>query len=225
MEPLTRGDPESPLRWTCKSVRKLAGELKRRGHQASHWMVAELLHEMDYSLQGNRKTIEGTTHPDRDAQFEHINHKVEQSLAQQQPVISVDTKKKELIGDFKNEGREWRPQGQPENVRVHDFKIPELGRAAPLRRLRHGSEHGLGECRDRPRYRGVCRGEHPSLVVLNGAAGLSSGPATAHYRRCGGQQWVSRSTLEGGTAEACRRTRLAHCGMPLSTGDEQVEQD
>ena len=131
LEPLTRGDPESPLRWTCKSVRKLAGELKRRGHQASHWMVAELLHEMDYSLQGNRKTIEGTTHPDRDAQFEHINHKVEQSLAQQQPVISVDTKKKELIGDFKNEGREWRPQGQPENVRVHDFKIPELGRAAP----------------------------------------------------------------------------------------------
>ena len=131
IDPVTRGDPESPLRWTCKSVRKLAGELNRAGHQTSHRMVAELLHEMGYSLQANRKTLEGSGHEDRDAQFQHINERVKQQLARQQPVISVDTKKKELVGEFKNGGRELRPKGEPEKVRVHDFVIPELGRAAP----------------------------------------------------------------------------------------------
>jgi hypothetical protein len=131
VEPVTRGDPESPLRWTCKSVRQLAAELKRMKHQTSHRMVAELLHEMDYSLQANRKTLEGSTHPDRDAQFHHISDKSREFQAGRQPVISVDTKKKELVGDFKNNGRELRPKGDPEKVRVHDFVIPELGRAAP----------------------------------------------------------------------------------------------
>jgi hypothetical protein len=131
VEPVTRGDPESPLRWTCKSVRQLAGELKRMGHQTSHRMVADLLHQMDYSLQANRKTLEGSSHPDRDAQFHHISDKIRQFQAERQPVISVDTKKKELVGDFKNNGRELRPKGDPEKVRVHDFVIPELGRAAP----------------------------------------------------------------------------------------------
>jgi transposase len=131
VEPVTRGDPESPLRWTCKSVRQLAAELQRRGHQTSHRMVAELLHEMDYSLQANRKTLEGSSHPDRDAQFHHISDRIREFQADHQPVISVDTKKKELIGDFKNGGRELRPKGDPEKVRVHDFVIPELGRAAP----------------------------------------------------------------------------------------------
>lgn len=131
IDPVTRGDPESPLRWTCKSVRKLAAELIRAGHQTSHRMVAELLHELGYSLQGNRKTLEGSKHEDRDAQFQHINERVAQHLGEQQPVISVDTKKKELVGDFKNNGRELRPQGDPVKVRVHDFVIPELGRAAP----------------------------------------------------------------------------------------------
>lgn len=131
VEPVTRGDPESPLRWTCKSVRQLAAELRRRGHQTSHRMVAELLHAMDYSLQANRKTLEGSSHPDRDAQFHHIRDKIREFQADRQPVISVDTKKKELVGDFKNNGRELRPKGDPEKVRVHDFKIPELGRAAP----------------------------------------------------------------------------------------------
>jgi transposase len=131
VDPVTRGDPESPLRWTCKSVRKLAEELRRLGHQTSHRMVAELLHELGYSLQANRKTLEGSSHADRDQQFQHINQQVTELLAQHQPVISVDTKKKELVGNFKNAGAELRPRGDPEKVRVHDFVIPELGRAAP----------------------------------------------------------------------------------------------
>ena len=131
VEPVTRADPESALRWTCKSVRQLASELQRAGHPTSHRMVAELLPAMDYSLQANRKTLEGASHPDRDAQFHHINSKIREFQAASQPVISVDTKKKELVGNFKNQGRELRPKGDPEKVRVHDFVIPELGRAAP----------------------------------------------------------------------------------------------
>ena len=131
VDPVTRGDPESPLRWTCKSVRKLAEELNRLGHQTSHRMVAELLPELGYSLQANRKTLEGSSQADRDQQFQHINQHVTEFLQQQQPVIAVDTKKKELLGNFKNHGAELRPKGDPEPVRVHDFVIPELGRAAP----------------------------------------------------------------------------------------------
>jgi hypothetical protein len=131
VEPVTRGDPESWLRWTSKSVRKLAEELSGMGHEVSYPVVAELLHEMGYSLQANRKTKEGDSHPGRNAQFEHINARVQQYMDLRQPVISVDTKKKELVGDFKNGGRDWRPQGKPEKVRVHDFLIPEPGRAAP----------------------------------------------------------------------------------------------
>ena len=131
VEPTSRGDPESPLRWTCKSVRKLAAELQRQGHKTSHRMVAELLHEMHYSLQGNKKTLEGSSHPDRNAQFEHLNEAVQLQLSLGEPVISVDTKKKELVGPFKNGGRELRPKGEPEKVRVHDFLIPELGRVNP----------------------------------------------------------------------------------------------
>jgi hypothetical protein len=131
VEPVTRGDPETPLRWTCKSVRQLAAELQRMGHRTSHRMVADLLHQMDYSLQGNQKTLEGSSHPDRDAQFHHISDKIRKFQTDRQPVISVDTKKKELVGDFKNNGRELRPKGDPEKVQVHDFPIPELGRAAP----------------------------------------------------------------------------------------------
>ena len=131
VEPLTRGDPESSLRWTCKSVRNLADELNQQGHKISYPVVAELLHELRYSLQSNRMTTEGLTHPDRNQQFEYIHARVERALAGKQPVISVDTKKKELVGDFKNPGAVWRPKGEPEKVRVHDFAIPELGRVAP----------------------------------------------------------------------------------------------
>jgi hypothetical protein len=129
--PSERGDPMSPLRWTVKSLRRLAAELGARGHKISHTVVGELLKQQKFSLQGNRKTREGDGHPDRDAQFAHINSSVTVALAKHQPVISVDTKKKELVGDFKNAGREWRPQGDPETVRVHDFLIPALGRAVP----------------------------------------------------------------------------------------------
>ena len=129
--PSERGDPMSPLRWTCKSLRRLARELGEVGHKISHTVVGELLKAQNFSLQANRKTREGGGHADRDAQFVHINASVTAALADQQPVISVDTKKKELVGDFKNAGREWRPQGDPETVRVHDFLIEELGRAVP----------------------------------------------------------------------------------------------
>lgn len=131
ISPTERGDPESPLRWTSKSVRHLAEELNQMGHQVSHRIVADLLHSMGYSLQANQKTLEGASHPDRDAQFENINRQAQEYLATADPVISVDTKKKELVGVFKNGGREWRPKGQPEKVKVHDFVDPELGRAIP----------------------------------------------------------------------------------------------
>jgi transposase len=131
VEPVTRGDPESPLRWTCKSVRTLAAELKRQGHQVSYQLVSALLHELGYSLQANRKTREGGKHLDRNAQFEQINAQTALFLAQGEPVISVDAKKKELVGDFKNAGGDWHPEGEPEQVRVYDFPIPGLGRATP----------------------------------------------------------------------------------------------
>ena len=131
VEPTTRGDPMSPLRWTCKSVRQLADELRRQWHEVGPTTVARLLREAGYSLQGNRKTREGGSHPDRNAQFEFINQQVKAFQRRGQPVISVDTKKKELVGDFKNGGREWRPEGEPEEVRVHDFQDPVLGKAIP----------------------------------------------------------------------------------------------
>jgi len=132
IDPVTRGDPESPLRWTCKSLRHLSGELNLKGHRTSHRMVAELLAEMGYSLQANRKTHEGESqHPDRNAQFEYVAEQVKTAQAEKQPVISVDTKKKELIGNFKNAGRELCPKGEPEQVRVHDFVIAENGKASP----------------------------------------------------------------------------------------------
>lgn len=126
-----RGDPISPLRWTCKSTRVLAGELKHKGHSVTHASVGRLLRDLGYSLQGAQKTKEGSSHPDRDAQFKHINAQVEAFQIRGQPVISVDTKKKELVGDFKNGGQEWRPTGAPEKVRVHDFIDKELGKAIP----------------------------------------------------------------------------------------------
>jgi hypothetical protein len=131
VEPTASGDPMSPLRWTSKSVRHLAASLQRMGHQVSRQLVAELLAAAGYSLQANRKTREGARHPDRDAQFHYINRQVRRFQAAGQPVISVDTKKKELVGDFKAPGRAWRPKGQPEPVRVHDFIIPAKGKAIP----------------------------------------------------------------------------------------------
>ncbi len=131
VEPTSRGDPQSALRWTPKSVRHLAAQLRRMGHSVSYRTVADLLHELGYSLQTNRKAIEGKQHPDRDGQFEFINRSVRRQQRARQPAISVDTKKKELVGDFKNSGREWRPKGNPTRVRVHDFIDKKLGKANP----------------------------------------------------------------------------------------------
>jgi Rhodopirellula transposase DDE domain len=131
VNPATRGDPMSPLRWTCKSTRKLAEELQHRGHDVSRQTVALLLQAAGYSLQSNRKTRDGGSHPDRNAQFEFINARVLKFQRRGQPVVSVDTKKKELIGDFKNNGEEWQPEGQPEEVRAKDFLDKKLGKAIP----------------------------------------------------------------------------------------------
>jgi hypothetical protein len=131
VDPTSRGDPMSPLRWTCKSTTQLAGELTRQGHPVSPWTVGSLLKADGYSLQSNRKTQEGGSHPDRNAQFEHINERAQRFQQRGQPVVSVDTKKKELIGPFKNAGREWRPKGEPEQVKVHDFVDKQLGKVIP----------------------------------------------------------------------------------------------
>jgi transposase len=131
VDPVTRGDPMSPLRWTCKSAARLATELQAEGHAVSERTVNRLLHDLGYSLQANRKTIEGKGHPDRDAQFQHINRRVKAFQRRGQPVVSVDAKKKELVGPFRNGGRDWQPKGQPEPVEVYDFAKKDLGKALP----------------------------------------------------------------------------------------------
>ncbi len=131
VDPETRGNPESPLRWTCKSTRSLAAQLNRHKHPVSHMKVAQLLHEQGYSLQGNRKTKEGSDHPDRDAQFHHINIQVKRALKKGVPVISVDTKKKELVGNYANGGQQWLPAKNPVEVQGHDFPHPDIPRAYP----------------------------------------------------------------------------------------------
>jgi len=143
VEPLTRGDPESPLRWTCKSTRTLAGELVWRKHPISHVKVAQYLRDLGYSLQGNRKTEEGEDHPDRDAQFRHINREVRRALGLGWPVVSVDTKKKELIGNYENQGRQWRPKESAEHVNGHDFPDPRVPRAYPYGIYDHARNTGF----------------------------------------------------------------------------------
>jgi hypothetical protein len=142
IEDAIRGDPCSPLRWVSRSLRHLVTALAAQGFEASQRVVANLLRELQYSCQANRKTREGGNHPDRDAQFAHINATVKAAIAAGEPAISVDTKKKELVGDFKNNGRELRPKGQPEPVRVHDFEIPELGKVAPYGVYDIAANHG-----------------------------------------------------------------------------------
>jgi hypothetical protein len=142
VDPTSRGHPMSPLRWTCKSTRRLAKELARSGHPASHTKIGALLDDLGYRLQGTRKTREGASHPDRNAQFEHINERVKAFQQQGQPVVSVDTKKKELVGDFANKGREYQPKGQPDRVRTHDFEDPELGKGIPYGVYDQTANHG-----------------------------------------------------------------------------------
>lgn len=131
IEPDSRGDPESPLRWTTKSVRNISDFLLKNGYEISHQTVASILHDLEYSLQGNKKTKEGADHPDRDAQFKHINKTVKKFLLAKFPVISVDTKKKELVGNYKNSGKEWEAKGMPKEVNGHDFPDPKVPKAIP----------------------------------------------------------------------------------------------
>jgi hypothetical protein len=252
VDPVTRGDPESPLRWSCKSVRRLAEELQQEGHAVSYQTVAELLHALDYSLQANQKTLEGSQHADRDEQFEYINRKAQRYLKQGEPVISVDTKKKELVGDFKNAGREWeltasRPcrrfqhllicenespvqcnqKGQPEEVRVHDFQIrePDKGKVAPYGVYDLGRNVGW-----------VSVGVHhdTAAFAVESIHRWWCGMGTRSYPQAkrllitadsGGSNGRKGEIVEVGTAETGRRNRAGDFGLSLPAGHEQVEQD
>lgn len=190
VEPTTRGNPMSPLRWTCKSVRTLAAELKRQGRPVSHQTVSEVLQSLGYSLQANRKTREGTAHPDRNAQFEHIAQRAKEFQQRGQPVISVDTKKKELVGEFKNAGREWHPQGQAPVVRMHDFPDKTLGKAIPYGVYALGANAGwvsVGVDHDTPEFavesiycwwRQMGRQSYPAAqeLLITADGGGSNGP-------------------------------------------------
>ncbi len=224
VEPTTSGAPDSPLRWTAKSTRTLARTLQGMGHRISHQLVRELLSAAGYSLQANRKTREGPPHPDRDAQFRHIAAQVRQFQAAGQPVISVDTKKKELVGDFKNAGRTWRPTGQPETVRVHDFLIPAKGKAVPygvydLTRnagwVSVGIDHDTAsfavrtigrwwQKMGRPRYRRA---------------------RSADHGRCRRQQRGPAPAVEVGAAAAGQSHRPDHHDLPFPSGNQQMEHD
>src|SRR5713226_8512141 len=190
IEPDTRGDPESPLRWVCKSTRTLAAELRRQRHPISHVKVAQLLHDQHYSLQSPRKTEEGTDHPDRDAQFRHINASVKRALAAGHPVVSVDTKKKELVGNYANAGQQWRPAKQALRVQGHDFPSPDVPRAYPYGIYDVGRNEGfvnVGTDHDTAAFaaasiRGWWRAEGRRLyprarhIVITADSGGSNGP-------------------------------------------------
>ena len=225
VSPDERGDPMSPLRWTCKSLRRLSAELGALGHRISHTVVGELLKQQRFSLQANRKTREGDGHPDRDAQFAHINASVTCALAAQQPVISVDTKKKELVGDFKNAGREWRPRGDPEEVRVHDFLIKDLGRAIPYGIYDIAANAGwvsVGMDHDTVCLRGA---DDPHLVAQRRHPALSRCPLPDDHGRRRRQQRLARALVEAGATEPGRRTRHPDQCASLPAGHQQVEQD
>lgn len=195
VEPLSRGDPESPLRWTCKSTRSLAEQLRRKKHPVSHAKVAQFLHEMDYRLQSNRKTEEGEDHQDRDAQFRHINREVKKAMKQGQPVISVDTKKKEIVGNYANAGREWRPKAEPRKVQGHDFPGPNVPRAYPygVYDLQHNR---ICECRNRSRHRRICGRVDPRLVEGGGPDDLSRFQASTDHCRRRWEQRIPVTALE-----------------------------
>jgi Rhodopirellula transposase DDE domain len=192
-----RGDPCSPLRWVSRSLRHLVTALAAQGFEASQRVVANLLRELQYSCQANRKTREGGNHPDRDAQFAHINATVKAAMAAGEPAISVDTKKKELVGDFKNNGRELRPKGQPEPVRVHDFEIPELGKVAPYGVYDIAANHGwvsVGIDADTGAFAvesirrwwyklGQTRYANASRLVITADCGGSNGPRVKLWKR------------------------------------------
>jgi len=197
IEGAIRGDPCAPLLWVSRSQRHLVKALAEQGFKASQWVVANLLRQMKYSCQANRKTREGSNHPDRDAQFQHINTTVKAAIAAGEPAISVDTKKKELVGDFKNNGRELRPKGQPEPVRVHDFEIPEFGKVAPYGVYDIAANHGwvsVGINADTGAFAvesirrwwdklGQTRYANASRLVITADCGGSNGPRVKLWKR------------------------------------------
>ena len=225
VDPLTRGDPTSPLRWTCKSRAKLAAALTEQGWRVSSTTVGRLLNRLGYRLQSVRKRQEGATHPDRNAQFEHINATADALLAAGEPVISVDTKKKELVGNFTNQGREWQPKGTPPGVRVHDFPTDAEGKAIPYGVYDMARNEAWVSVGRRPRHAGLRGGHDSPLVAEDGAAGLPERHDAVHHGRCGREQRVSVPRLEARAATLCRPDPSDHPGQSFPTRDEQVEQD
>ena len=224
VEPLSRGDPASPLRWTSKSTRALAAALTAQQHPVSHEKVAQLLRALDYSLQATRKMEEGTDHPDRDAQFEYINTLVRRALRARRPVISVDTKKKELLGNYQNAGRQWRPVKSPLRVQVHDFPAPSVPRAYPYGIYDLGRNTGFVNVGTGSRYGCLRGGLHSRLVARRGAAALPARAPAADYRRRRRQQRLPPASVEGGAAALCGQHGARHRGLPLPPGHQQMEQ-
>ena len=225
VDPATRGDPMSPLRWTTKSTAHLAGELTRQGHAVTARTVASLLAGAGYSLQGNAKTIEGKQHPDRDAQFRYINAQVTAFQDDGSPVISVDAKKKENVGNFKNGGAEWAPAGQPERVSVHDFADEELGKAVPYGIydltantgwVNVGTDHDTGAfavASIRSWWNGPGRAAYPRR------------PAPADHRRLRRVQRLPAAAVEDRAGRVRRRGRPGHHRAAPATGNQQMEQN
>jgi hypothetical protein len=225
VEPTARGDPEAPLRWTCKSLRRLADELQAQGHRVSRTLVGTLLHDLGFSLQANAKTREGGRHPDRDAQFAFINAHLTRALAAGEPVISVDTKKKELVGDFKNAGRAWRPKGSPEAVRVHDFLIRELGRAVP---------YGVYDLATNAGWVGVGQDHDTAAFAVQtirrwwqeiGQSRYRATPRLTITADGGGSNGVRVRLWKRELQKLCDETGLAITVHHLPPGNEQVERD
>jgi DDE family transposase len=223
VDPDTRGDPMSPLRWTCKSTGQLASALAGRGHSVGQRTVAKLLDQAGYSLQAPAKRLEGAQHPDRDAQFRYLNEQVKAFLAAGQPVVSVDAKKKELVGAFKNGGREWQPAGRPELVNVYDVPDPQLGKAIPYgiyRDLRCRAQHRLGERWPGPRHGQLCRRQPGAVVAGRRGCGVSGRGPAADLRR-----WRRQSRLPGAALES-RVAAVGRChwpgrdGLPSPTGHQ-----
>ena len=225
LEPTTRGDPRSPLRWTTLSAAHLSAALAKAGHAASERTVNRLLHEMGYSLQSNRKTVEGRQHPDRDRQFRHVARKTEEWQRRGDPAVSVDTKKKELAGNFRNGGREWRPKGDPERVLAHDFKDAELGKAIPYGVYDLAANNGwVGVGVDHDTAAFAVRTLRRWWERMGRAAYPAARRLLGHGRRRRLER-LPQPAVEGGAAALRGRHRPGGVGAPLPAGDEQVEQD
>jgi hypothetical protein len=204
IDPVTRGDPESPLRWTCKSTRQLAEALKSQGHQTSHRMVAEMLGALGYSLQGNRKTLEGEAHADRNQHFEDRHQQVTAFQERGQPVISVATKKKELVGRFKNSGRDWQPQGKPEAVETYDFPSAAQGKVAPYGGYDPTRNEGwvnVGTDHDTAAFAvESIRGWWQTM----GSQGYPNARQLLITADSGGEPWCTRAVMESRVAGVCQ---------------------